>query len=164
MSQAFIFARDQGASQPMALVLRYHKTFIDVAEVPEPRAQSCPPMRGQMQEADEALLQEAFCEAHVQRLMESQRQQGLQQGGEQGRQESVGSRGHPECCRRPCVHFARGHCADGASCKFCHVLDHPKSVCLDKQQRVFMKSLKDEDKLRLVLPHLQSKAKCIEIN
>ena len=61
---------------------------------------------------------------------------------------------------------APGHCADGLSCKFCHVLDHPKSVCLDKQQRVFMKNLNDQDKLRLVLPHLQSKAsrhECVDV-
>ena len=99
-----LFLLGDRASRPMALVLRYHKTFIDVTQVPEPRAQSCPPMRGQMHEADEALREEAFCKAHVQKLMETEKDSPFLERTAA----SVGSRGHPECCRRPCVHFARG--------------------------------------------------------
>eukprot|EP00913_Durusdinium_trenchii_P021016 g19749.t1 len=51
---------------------------------------------------------------------------------------SLGSWGHPELCRRPCVFWVKQQsCAAGANCNFCH-LEHQKLVCLDKKQRIIM--------------------------
>ena len=71
---------------------------------------------------------------------------------------SVGSHGHPEFCRRPCVHFIKRRCVEGSACGYCHMLEHPKAIALDKHQRVLMTSLRDADKVRLLLPPLQEKA------
>lgn len=71
---------------------------------------------------------------------------------------SVGSHGHPEFCRRPCVHFIKRRCVEGSACGYCHMLEHPRAIALDKHQRVLMTSLRDADKVRLLLPPLQEKA------
>ncbi|CAJ1354464.1 unnamed protein product, partial [Effrenium voratum] len=34
---------------------------------------------------------------------------------------SLGSIGHPEVCRRPCIYFSAGHCELGEACNYCHV-------------------------------------------
>ncbi|CAE8743590.1 unnamed protein product [Polarella glacialis] len=32
-----------------------------------------------------------------------------------------GSMAHPELCRRPCIYFAAGSCANGSACGYCHL-------------------------------------------
>ena len=34
---------------------------------------------------------------------------------------SLGSYGHPNICRRPCILLMRGACQKGADCGFCHL-------------------------------------------
>eukprot|EP00931_Biecheleriopsis_adriatica_P067910 TRINITY_DN41961_c0_g1_i1.p1 TRINITY_DN41961_c0_g1~~TRINITY_DN41961_c0_g1_i1.p1 ORF type:complete len:258 (+),score=45.29 TRINITY_DN41961_c0_g1_i1:69-842(+) len=54
---------------------------------------------------------------------------------------SLGSRGHPEFCMRPCIFFARGECPNGTQCQYCH-LDHSrKPFHLDKSNREQLRSL-----------------------
>ncbi|CAK9103084.1 C3H1-type domain-containing protein, partial [Durusdinium trenchii] len=70
---------------------------------------------------------------------------------------SLGSWGHPELCRRPCVFWVKQQsCAAGANCNFCH-LEHQKLVCLDKKQRIIMADLTDAEKSLLILPHVRLK-------
>eukprot|EP00930_Biecheleria_cincta_P084480 TRINITY_DN73942_c0_g1_i1.p1 TRINITY_DN73942_c0_g1~~TRINITY_DN73942_c0_g1_i1.p1 ORF type:complete len:446 (+),score=68.00 TRINITY_DN73942_c0_g1_i1:23-1339(+) len=53
---------------------------------------------------------------------------------------SLGSFGHPDLCRRECIHFARNQCTSDANCNFCH-LDHSQTTRLDKKQRNVLKGL-----------------------
>ena len=48
---------------------------------------------------------------------------------------------------------------EGSACGYCHMLEHPKAIALDKRQRVLMTSLRDAEKVRLLLPPLQEKAR-----
>lgn len=54
---------------------------------------------------------------------------------------NLGSGGHPELCRRPCLHFARGSCANGMECNFCHLEHNDREAKLDKKQRGIMQNL-----------------------
>eukprot|EP00913_Durusdinium_trenchii_P011764 g11050.t1 len=55
---------------------------------------------------------------------------------------SQGSRGHPEFCKRPCVHFFTRGCAAGAGCNYCHA-EHPKRpTSLDKSQRTEQQNMR----------------------
>ena len=49
---------------------------------------------------------------------------------------SIDSLGHPEACRRPCIYFISGHCANGEACAYCHLTHTEKVPKLDKKQRV----------------------------
>ena len=52
-----------------------------------------------------------------------------------------GSLGHPEVCRRPCIHFLRGCCLKAQTCAYCHVQQHDRMRNLDKLQREFFATL-----------------------
>lgn len=70
---------------------------------------------------------------------------------------SKGTRGHPEVCKRPCVHFARG-CTLGASCNYCHA-EHPKRpISLDKAQRRLLGKVEEQHLLEIVLGQLRDRA------
>ncbi|CAJ1338253.1 unnamed protein product [Effrenium voratum] len=71
---------------------------------------------------------------------------------------SIGSHGHPEFCARPCIYEARGACANGATCRFCHV-PHQSMAKLDKRQRSTLQELENADILQLVYASLRVKMK-----
>ena len=77
---------------------------------------------------------------------------------------SIGSYGHPDFCRRPCIQFARGSCRKGKSCGFCHLLHEVKVATFDSHQRQFMKVLDEAEFLRMILPHVEKHVKLIEVN
>ncbi|CAJ1393747.1 unnamed protein product [Effrenium voratum] len=149
--------------------LRYYLTFID--EVPEAanfrRASSCEPSR--VRSTEEELLSaevEGLADraAHLTRLTRLPPAAApvpvpsLPTAVETGAisATSPGSRGHPELCRRPCLHFARGECPRGADCVYCH-LPHPqRAVSLDKRMREWVTTLAPCNLLALVLPRLRA--------
>jgi len=63
-----------------------------------------------------------------------------------------GSVGHPGLCKRPCIQFARGDCAAGAECQFCHLAHSGRSPHLDKRHRELLKNLPFGKKVAVVLP------------
>ncbi|CAJ1347559.1 unnamed protein product [Effrenium voratum] len=69
-----------------------------------------------------------------------------------------GSRGHPELCRRPCLHFfSRQGCQREADCVYCH-LPHPqRAVSLDKRSRELVAALAPCTLLALLLPLLRAR-------
>ena len=69
---------------------------------------------------------------------------------------SVGSAGHPEVCRRPCLHFTRGYCEEGSACNFCHIV-HEKTAKLDKKQRSIIYDLNLKQRSGLVFPFVEQK-------
>merc|ERR1712187_4911 len=76
---------------------------------------------------------------------------------------NVGSRGHPEFCCRPCRYAARGYCAMGIDCRFCH-LPHPKRpVRFDRAHRNLLKSMPFDDFIALLAPILKQKLKGIDL-
>ncbi|OLP95165.1 hypothetical protein AK812_SmicGene22735 [Symbiodinium microadriaticum] len=70
-----------------------------------------------------------------------------------------GSYGHPHLCARPCVHVSKhGGCAAGHTCEFCH-LPHTEAACKpDKQQRLMLSRMTDQERLATFLPHIRKKA------
>eukprot|EP00434_Breviolum_minutum_P009101 symbB.v1.2.008016.t1/scaffold498.1/size458234/8 len=75
---------------------------------------------------------------------------------------SYGSYGHPELCHRPCVHLAKGQCAAGADCGYCHC-QHSRPVHPDKKQRVFLNSLSYSQLLATVLPFIRRRVYSLPI-
>lgn len=71
---------------------------------------------------------------------------------------STGSLGHPEVCRRPCIYFLAGHCANGNQCTYCHLPHEEKTPKLDKRQRTIMQGLSRRELLALVLHFCRLKA------
>ncbi|CAJ1438403.1 unnamed protein product [Effrenium voratum] len=71
---------------------------------------------------------------------------------------SVGSLGHPELCRKPCILLAHGKCTEGSKCKFCHHA-HRTGVKFNKAQREILRSLGEAEALKLLLPYLRVRAK-----
>ncbi|CAJ1427513.1 unnamed protein product [Effrenium voratum] len=69
-----------------------------------------------------------------------------------------GSLGHPEVCRRPCVHFAARGCSAGRACSYCHA-EHPKRPpSLDKAWRSRLGKLTEGQLLAIVLGQLRARA------
>ena len=66
--------------------------------------------------------------------------------------------GHPEMCRRPCVHmFQRGQCHQGHLCSFCHgPHDAPPYKMRARLRRLFS-SLPREDQMFIILAHLSQR-------
>ncbi|CAL1127944.1 unnamed protein product, partial [Cladocopium goreaui] len=76
---------------------------------------------------------------------------------------SIGSYGHPEVCRRRCVHFLRGFCQSGLDCNYCH-LPHPAHEAkLDKKQRGLLDGLSKAQLLGTALTFLYRRAQQKEI-
>mmetsp|Transcript_71808 Transcript_71808/g.113841 ORF Transcript_71808/g.113841 Transcript_71808/m.113841 type:complete len:293 (+) Transcript_71808:83-961(+) len=71
---------------------------------------------------------------------------------------SVGSIGHPDLCRRPCMYFAAGKCSNGAACDYCHMSHDGRTMHLDKRQREFLSKIPIEKFLALILHYLEAKA------
>jgi len=91
-------------------------------------------------------------EEDVQELIGEEQDAGVEELG------SIGSYGHPEVCRRPCVHFKRGFCKSGSDCKYCH-LPHPAHEAkLDKKQRALLDGLSKAQLLGTALTFLYRRA------
>lgn len=71
---------------------------------------------------------------------------------------SLGSAGHPDLCRRPCMYFAAGKCSNGAACDYCHMNHDGRTMHLDKRQREFLSKIPNEKFLALILHYLEAKA------
>ncbi|CAE7735275.1 unnamed protein product, partial [Symbiodinium necroappetens] len=69
-----------------------------------------------------------------------------------------GSRGHPYCCRRPCLFFAAAQCEAGARCDYCHLDHEPRPPSLNKKQRFILQEFSRAEILVILLPHLEAKA------
>ncbi|CAE6943474.1 unnamed protein product [Symbiodinium natans] len=71
---------------------------------------------------------------------------------------SLGSRGHPDVCRRPCIYFTTGHCGNGQACAYCH-LTHEKSMPkLDKRQRILVQHLSRPQLMSMALHFCRTQA------
>mmetsp|Transcript_28450 Transcript_28450/g.66696 ORF Transcript_28450/g.66696 Transcript_28450/m.66696 type:complete len:275 (+) Transcript_28450:38-862(+) len=129
------------------VLFTYRSTFIDEErcgdECSPKRSRSFSPVKTGLETAAEAVKSETALSGYVQNLVHSAQRfrkfgkvaftsSTSQQG--QG-QPSVGSTGHPQLCRRPCVYFAVGECSSGSSCLYCHHSHPERSVKLDKAQR-----------------------------
>ncbi|CAE7237076.1 unnamed protein product, partial [Symbiodinium natans] len=69
-------------------------------------------------------------------------------GGDGGMWSSMGSRGHPYICHRPCVRWSKGHCTAGTDCEFCH-LAHRAERKLCRKDRKALQSMPLLDLLRV---------------
>ena len=68
---------------------------------------------------------------------------------------SIGSLGHPQLCRRPCVHIAKfGTCPAGDECEYCHKMHTKPKSKLRRSQRRLMRAMTEEDVRTLLRPHI----------
>lgn len=70
---------------------------------------------------------------------------------------SPGTLGHPEVCRRPCMHFQLGHCMNGSDCNFCHAAHREKAAKLDKKQRMLLQTLSNQEFSAMILQYVQQR-------
>ena len=68
-----------------------------------------------------------------------------------------GSVGHPELCRRPCLHFTAGYCGHGSSCNFCHETHPQNAAKLDKRQREIMQNLHSKEAAALIFGYVTAR-------
>ncbi|CAE7518837.1 unnamed protein product [Symbiodinium sp. CCMP2592] len=172
----------------MALELEYRNTFIDVKEEIQDemqasgnRARSSPPGRvrrssfAREMNDDEAALrsyvgglaQNAWPQSgQISSLADPSPSPGCAVAGvphllqEQMHMDvlSVGSWGHPDVCRRPCIHFISGNCENGKDCAYCHLPHTEKMAKLDKRQRAMVQQLNHPELVSMVLPFCYRKA------
>ncbi|CAJ1404496.1 unnamed protein product [Effrenium voratum] len=172
--------------------LRYYLTFIDDEELPEApstllRASSCEPARvvdRESEEEEEQELSEQVARlADRAALLTSSRltspasaaaapivpspapgpaPSAATVGIAMSPGSLPGSRGHPELCRRPCLHFfSRQGCQREADCVYCH-LPHPqRAVSLDKRSRELVAALAPRSLLALLLPLLRARVEAM---
>ncbi|CAE8630228.1 unnamed protein product [Polarella glacialis] len=69
-----------------------------------------------------------------------------------------GSMAHPELCRRPCIYFAAGSCANGSACGYCHLSHENRPSHLDRRHRDLLRKLSEAESLALLLPVLRCRA------
>ncbi|CAE8723515.1 unnamed protein product [Polarella glacialis] len=72
-----------------------------------------------------------------------------------------GSMAHPELCRRPCIYFAAGSCANGSACGYCHLSHEHRPSHLDRRHRDVLRNLSEAVRLALLLPVLRCRAESI---
>lgn len=153
---------------------RYHMTFID--EVAEPavqviRAKSCPPMPKTLPMPKDATKLHAMREQKQRALQVSKLQERSQlvSTGRAAPHEirqatpSLGSYGHPNICRRPCILMVKGTCQKGSDCGFCHQDHELRPPSFDKQQREFLKRLPAVTFMELILPYVREKVEASEL-
>lgn len=132
----------------------YRSTFIDEEkdvgdESSHKRCQSLPPTRTVLETATEVVTSETALSGYVEELVQSARRlckvevqagpgfevpQVITSSTAAQGPPSLGSRGHPQLCKRPCI-FSVGSCASGSSCSYCHHSHPDKTAKLDKSQR-----------------------------
>ncbi|CAE7359448.1 unnamed protein product [Symbiodinium sp. CCMP2592] len=168
----------------MALELEYRNTFIDVKEeiqdempASRNRARSSPPGRVRRSSfAREMNDDEAAMRSYVGGLVQTAMQMSQISNTvvedpnlrlatdfapverEQVIVLSEGSWGHPDVCRRPCIHFISGYCENGKDCAYCHLPHAEKMVKLDKRQRAMVQQLTHQELVSVVLPFCSRKA------
>ena len=66
---------------------------------------------------------------------------------------SPGTCGHPEFCRKPCVHWQYGHCTRENGCDYCHEIHHGDSrfVKFHRRQREWLSATPERELLLLLL-------------
>lgn len=66
---------------------------------------------------------------------------------------SPGTIGHPELCRKPCVHWQYGHCTRETGCDYCHEIHHgqDKFVKFHRRQREWLSATPERALLLLLL-------------
>ncbi|CAE8630227.1 unnamed protein product [Polarella glacialis] len=69
-----------------------------------------------------------------------------------------GSMAHPELCRRPCIYFAAGSCANGSACGYCHLSHENRPSHLDRRHRDLLRNLSEAERLALLVPVLRCRA------
>ncbi|CAE7569766.1 unnamed protein product [Symbiodinium sp. CCMP2456] len=133
----------------------YRSTFIDeekdfADESSRKRCQSLPPIKTGLETATEVVTNETALSGYVEELVQSAQHLGKAEAqagpavetssqvitsstSAQG-PPSLGSRGHPQLCKRPCI-FSVGSCSSGSSCSYCHHSHPDKTAKLDKSQR-----------------------------
>eukprot|EP00441_Pelagodinium_beii_P032853 CAMPEP_0197632348 /NCGR_PEP_ID=MMETSP1338-20131121/9144_1 /TAXON_ID=43686 ORGANISM="Pelagodinium beii, Strain RCC1491" /NCGR_SAMPLE_ID=MMETSP1338 /ASSEMBLY_ACC=CAM_ASM_000754 /LENGTH=487 /DNA_ID=CAMNT_0043203911 /DNA_START=72 /DNA_END=1535 /DNA_ORIENTATION=- len=73
-----------------------------------------------------------------------------------------GSAGHPELCKRPCLYFVAGQCANGTACGFCHLGHSGRVAHLDKRNREALKALPKELHFRVILEAMRSRVNDVD--
>ncbi|CAJ1406298.1 unnamed protein product [Effrenium voratum] len=130
------------------MALGYRFTFIDEAPAPAvPRFRSCP-VRGREAEPEEQVIcrQVACLPDRARRIHEP--------APAPTPALSTGSVGHPQVCRRPCVHLAKGACHSGSACGYCHSPEHRRAIP-DKRDRQALGAMCEAQLLDLIIPHLR---------
>ena len=121
----------------MALKLCYRNSFIEV-ETEEPvkllRARSAPAVS--RREDPEEAERELYVTQLGNKLTCGEWKQPLPEPKSLDFS-SLGSRGHPDTCHRPCIYFQSGRCENGSACIFCHE-PHERLAKLDKKQRALL--------------------------
>jgi len=75
---------------------------------------------------------------------------------------SLGSRGHPFLCRRPCIRFNKGDCDMGDECGYCHFGEHRTFKSLDKRQRRKVQEMELGQLFHGLLPHIRRSLQLIQ--
>ncbi|CAJ1349367.1 unnamed protein product [Effrenium voratum] len=154
----------------MALVLEYRRTFITALEEPrepEPqrRASSLPPTPSaplvqawewELQGYVAELAQAADGLRQPSEDLEEQPEDSPEGSAAMDVDNSLGSRGHPDLCRRPCIYHRSGYCVQGADCGFCHLDHEGRAPKLDKKQREIIRSLNKAQVLATMLYYLRT--------
>ncbi|CAJ1398439.1 unnamed protein product [Effrenium voratum] len=73
---------------------------------------------------------------------------------------NVGSLGHPQLCRRPCILFARCDCQQEA-CSWCNGHHPARPASFDKVERDLVASMSEPMLLTMILPHLR---RCVQVS
>ncbi|OLP92898.1 hypothetical protein AK812_SmicGene25255 [Symbiodinium microadriaticum] len=71
---------------------------------------------------------------------------------------NVGSLGHPELCRKPCLFHERGECENGAACGYCHFQHLRRPAVPDRCQRSLIRRLSLPQLIVFVVPHVRTRA------
>ncbi|CAJ1420534.1 unnamed protein product, partial [Effrenium voratum] len=156
----FCFVSETTPAWREAMFFRYYLTFIDETCAPESgarrRAQSAPLARTFRDLLPAAFNEEEESRKHVAATL-TKRARDLRKPAAARVPDSTGSRGHPEICRRPCVHMAKGSCKDGAGCAFCHLPHTTPLVNLNKQLRLQLGKMDETQLLSVVIPHFRER-------
>ncbi|CAE7692169.1 strG [Symbiodinium sp. CCMP2592] len=144
-----------GAEMTVEVTFVYNRTFIVEAPVLKEsgtyrRSVSQPPPTTRLETACDAMTEEETLRGYVRSLGISSMRSICPDVGESLHaprrhkaadrpvvfwQESCGSRGHPDLCKRPCIYFVAGKCTTGMHCSYCHMEHNDRPAKLDKQQR-----------------------------
>ena len=140
------------------MALRYYRTFIDEvvtienSKTEEKRACSMPPTGTCLEEeCEEELRAQVACLAERAAHLEPLPRAVVKQV------QMAGSRGHPDLCRRPCLHLAVGACLHGEECLYCHQPHPERAVTLDKRQRLLLGNLPEADLLEMLVLAFEAK-------
>jgi len=71
---------------------------------------------------------------------------------------SLGSKGHPDFCARPCLYFWKGACNNGDNCPFCHHPHRKRPTRLNKRHRQILEKLAREKAYNMLVPVILEKS------